>query len=88
VCQGPREVDLAANLAVARLRGGSPADEDLLTGYADVDRELVEAVLPLALMPFTASTYRLAGERPDYLPAARARLALTLEGLRRPGITG
>lgn len=81
VCRGPREVDLTANLAVARLRGGSPDDDLLLDGYGDVDRELVMALLPLAVVPFVAWTFRVAGQRADFLPAARARLDLALTGL-------
>jgi hypothetical protein len=33
----------------------------------------------------TSPTFRLAGEREEYLPAARARLALALDGLRATG---
>ncbi len=83
VCRGPREVDLAANQSVAKVRGGTPADEELLAGYGDVDRELVEWLLPLAIVPFVAGTFRLAGERLEFLPVARRRLELSLEGLRR-----
>ena len=82
MCRGPREVDLAGNQAAALLRGASPADEELLVGYGDVDRDLVAALIPLALAPFTVMTFRLAGEEPAYLPLARARLDLALSGLR------
>lgn len=83
LCTGPREVDLAGNLGAALLRGSSPADEELLAGYGGVDRALVDRLLPLALVPFTVLTLRLAGEQPAYRELAQARLALTLDGLRR-----
>ena len=85
VCRGPREVDLAGNQAVARLRGSSPADDELLEGYGDVDRDLVAAVLPVALVPFVAWTFRLAGEQPEYLPAAAGQAR---PGSRRPARHG
>ncbi len=85
VCRGPREVDLGANLSAARVRGWSPADDELLAGYGDVDRDLVESLIPLAVVPFAVWTFRLAAEDADYLPAARARLAMALDGLRATG---
>lgn len=83
VCRGPREADLAANLAVARHRGRRPGDDELLEGYGEVDHGLVATVLPVALVPFTAWSFRLATDQAEHLPAARARLALALEDLRR-----
>ena len=81
LCRGPREVDLAGNQGAALLRGAVPADEGLLEGYGDVDRDLVAALLPLALAPFTVMTFRLAGEQPGFLPLARTRLTHSLDGL-------
>jgi Ser/Thr protein kinase RdoA (MazF antagonist) len=83
VCRGPREVDVATNEAVADERGRAPADDDFLAGYGAVERDLVEAVTPLSLVPFVAWTYRLAGEQPERLPIARSRLVEALAGLRR-----
>jgi Ser/Thr protein kinase RdoA (MazF antagonist) len=80
-CRGPREVDLCANEAVARHRGRSTADDDFRAGYGAVDWDLVSRLEPLALVPITAWTFRLAQERPDFLDAARQRLARALEGL-------
>lgn len=86
MCRGPREADLAANEAVSRDRGRTPADGDFLEGYGEVDLDAVAAITPLALVPFVAWTFRLAGDEPDFLPRARSRLATALAGLR--GATG
>jgi Ser/Thr protein kinase RdoA (MazF antagonist) len=88
VCHGPREADLAAQQAVSRHRGRAPVDEELLEGYGEVDRDLVAAWVPLAVVPVIGWTFRLAGRRPEYLDAARSRLALALEDLRGPGADG
>jgi Ser/Thr protein kinase RdoA (MazF antagonist) len=82
MCRGPRDADLAANEAVSRDRGRTPADDAFLDGYGEVDLDAVAALTPLALVPFVAWTFRLAGERPDFLPGARSRLATALAGLR------
>jgi len=81
ICRGPREADLCANEAAARHRGRTPADDEFRAGYGDVDWDLVARLDPLALLPITAWTYRLAQERPEFLDGARFRLARTLEGL-------
>ena len=81
-CRGPREADIAANLSVSRHRGKRPGDDELLEGYGDIDRALVDRVLPIALVPFVAWTFRLAVARPEYLTPARERLALALNDLR------
>jgi Ser/Thr protein kinase RdoA (MazF antagonist) len=81
-CRGPREVDVAANLSVARHRGKRPGDDELLEGYGDIDLAVVARVMPVALVPFVAWTFRLSGARAEYLTPARERLTLALEDLR------
>jgi Ser/Thr protein kinase RdoA (MazF antagonist) len=81
-CRGPVEVDLAANLSVSRHRGKRAGDDELLEGYGEVDRDLVARVLPVALVPFIAWTYRLSATRPEFLTPARERLAMALADLR------
>jgi hypothetical protein len=83
VCLAPRELDLACNEIRARSVGRERADDDLLAGYGDHDRELVSLLVPVHLVTLASRTFDLAKRRPEHGPVASQRLRWAADGLGR-----
>ena len=80
VCLGPRELDLACTEIRARSRGREPADDALLAGYGDFDRELVSQLVPVHALFLAAWTFELAERTPEMRSEAATRLGWVREG--------
>lgn len=81
VCLAPCEFDIACNEIRARSVGRERADDDLLVGYGDHDRNLVSLLASVHLATLAAWTFDLARRRHEYRPVASQRLRWAADGL-------